>query len=186
MKKEVGAVGLLPDGRAVRVLKMDSQRMLELMERVGGALPVVAPGEKAIVDGKVQAKISKHTQMATIGMCVRQVTRGPVEFVTKKRAPTAEEVGQAKAAGQAAPKHVNDGIDFDATLRPLAENENDPRWISVGEQELENLDASNDKSMFSLFSDPACWKAVLARISEAGGGASSDPFAGKLLRSFSG
>lgn len=182
MAKKVASVGLLPDGRAIRVLKMDSEKMLDMMERIGSALPPVKPGEQAVVDGTVQAKIAKATQRATVAMCVTGITRSPIKLTMKMRPPTAAELEEAKGADAPAPTEI-ETVDLDASLTPLLDPA-DARWTALGEQQLEN--SEDDLYMHKLFDEPAAWKAVIQRISSAGGGSIIDPFAGKLLRTSSG
>lgn len=177
-KKQVGVVALLPDGRAVRVRRLNTTTMLDITARVGAQFPA---GKDIPEPSRVAMSIAMEKAM--VGACVTGLTRAPVEMTTKTRPATAEEL----AAGGAGTKPtVDDGIDFDATLRPLAENASDPRWTPLGELQLENFHESNELSMLELFDEPRTWKAVVDIINQSGGSSSTNPFAGKLLKTSAG
>jgi len=181
-KKEIVCLGLLPSGRAVRVVKMNSKRMLDMIERVGSMAPMPRAGEKPPeLDGKAMAKMSKATQRATIAMCVKGITLDPVTLVIKKRPPTEEE----RAAGTDAEVEY---VDVDASLAPYKDTEAKEfkRWVPLGEQQLEDEANEDGLYMHDLFDDPAEWNAVLNRIKHAGGSSSIDPFVGKMLKTSAG
>lgn len=183
MAKKVFGIGILPSGRAVRVLPLDAKRMLELTRRVGKIFPPAKPGETPVLPN--QADLTVETQKAMVAMCVRGITQAPVEIKQKKRPPTEQEIENARIAGVPAPVDVS-VVDFDATLEGL-KSPSDSRWTALGEMQLENEDEDNELGMFELFRSPREWKAVCDIIGQAGdGGVSDNPFAGKMLKTSAG
>jgi hypothetical protein len=172
-KQQVFGVGLLPDGRALRVVKMDARRMLEVSRRVGASFGTKQP---------TTAEAYAESQKQTIAMCVRGVTSAPVELKQITRMPSDDDVQSAIRGGNPPPGPRLE-VDLDATLKPytIREAPEFGRWVAVGEQELTNDADDNPMSMFALLEEPAAWRAALDLI-DAAGGSFLNPFAAKVLK----
>lgn len=150
--KQVMFLSLLPSGRAIRFLKLDTQRMLEATER------------SAIgVDGESKTAAAIALSKEIVATCLRGVSRRKLELKFKSE-KTADDKEIAV-------------VDVDATLKPAVEAE-DGFWIDLGYGELT---ADGPNSMFKLFPEMDDWKALQQRFQAAGGGSKIDPFVGKVL-----
>jgi hypothetical protein len=152
---------------------MDTKLMLEVAKRASKALPEPAP------EGKPdQVVLALESQKQSIILSLTGITLARVALITKKRAPTAEEI-QAIPEGQEVPKEV-ETVDVDAMLAPLRDNPTDPRWTELTEMRLMNEE--DDLNVFEILSDPNDWRGLLMLMGAAsGGGLGADPFAGKVL-----
>jgi hypothetical protein len=180
-RKQVYGIGLLPDRRVVRVAKVTSPIMREIIRRVGRRFP----DQKN--DPPTRSDIETAMEEVMIAMTVRGIVKQPVPVLKKKRPPTAAEAEKFKAAKAEVPTEVED-IDLDAMLKPYADKDSQEfqRWIPLGEQQLENAHDDNEFHMDVLFEEPAAWKAVIGLINANSGGTTDNPFEGKLLKTSSG
>jgi hypothetical protein len=157
-KQTIYATGLLPDGRVLRVVKVDARRMLDISRRVGASFPE---------DKKpTAADVHAETQRLTLIMCVKGITAQPAEFKTG-------------ADGK---------VDVDATLRPYVNKDAPEfkRIIPLGEMQLDNDDPGNEHSVFNLFEDVGAWRAALDIVAAAGGSFGANPFGAKVLKTSAG
>lgn len=150
---------ILPSGRGLRFVPIDTSRLLEITERASSGLSP-ADVQNPI---KLQLEISKET----VATCVRGITARPLTLEYKPVPPAKE--GEA-------PVRVPD---MEKTLLKYRDPEK-RAWRALGYQQLVT---DGPDHMLTVFSNPADWNAVAKRINGASGGGPGtiDPFAGQSL-----
>jgi hypothetical protein len=154
---------LLPSGRGLRFVKINTRLLLDITERAAGLLP-----EKA---NQTQQAIAIEKEM--VATCVRGVTWRPLDLKLLER-PAPPPPPEGEQSERTPPPEV----DLEATFAP----HRDPSRRSWRDLGYATLIADGDSNMLEVFDEASEWEAVLERINSASGRRGLDPFKGLRTR----